>query len=83
MKHPMRCETCKTETCYHHPSKMYNELWLMVDHEPYWKFTSKYGCASHSSMAEQKPATVGIHCPRCNWHQNVEKDMWEFQSDSG
>lgn len=48
--HPQRCETCNKEECYHHPQHFRKvSLWSAADHDKVWKFTSKYGCASHSS----------------------------------
>jgi hypothetical protein len=42
-------------------------------------FLTKYNEDSIECMKQK----VGIHCPKCGWHQVVPIDMWAFQSTMG
>lgn len=37
----------------------------------------------HEDEIEAMKQHVGIHCPKCGWHQVVPIDMWAFQSTIG
>ena len=57
--------------------------------EEYGMGITKYGCDPMTGQKEyiitepKNPAVVTIHCPVCGWQQEVEKDMWDFQSSPG